>query len=467
MRRSSATSVEGGRERPVLDCPHLALEGARAASPRRVDDAASGKSTCETRPSPRRKLRVSKFRVRGIGSLEKLDKPSSDRRPGSFDQSGEESVAPQGKRCPHCGATVRRNAVTCDACRTSLIGRGKKTAFAAIVLVFVLGTVELVLRAYFATLLGPSVFWFGTSVQRLQIGGSVESSPLLLSLYQRRLRGSDDEYHNVRQHTFVAGNYTKYFPNESRFTYDADTGEVYRATINARGFRGPEIVEAKPSGTIRVVTLGASSTFGYHDPDDGTYPATLERVLNQRCSAGTRYEVVNLGIPHLTSSEIASLFVAEGLPLTPDVVTFYEGINDSSEGVEGDQSAATKQRSVTSEIKHWAREHFLISFLYHEMVTDPAESFDAAHVEKVAAGRPEHFVENLARVRDECRKRGILLVVGKQQARSLLVPREKIKGVTYADEIARVREKLSREGHVSRMEMNFLIHERVLAAEER
>ena len=114
-----------------------------------------------------------------------------------------------------------------------------------------------------------------------------------------------------------------------------------------------------------------------------------------------------------------------------------------------------------------AREHLLISFLYHEIVSDPAETYDAAHIEAVAAGRPERVVESLERLRNECRERNMLFVVGKQQARSLLIPREKLKGVTYADEIELVRQKLHEEGRVSRMEMNFLVHERVLAAEQR
>jgi hypothetical protein len=187
--------------------------------------------------------------------VQKLTTPSSEARLRP-DSSGESGTRP-GVHCPLCGPLARSNVIRCASCNSSLIGRGKKTLFASILILLVLGTTEIVLRGYFATLLGPSVFWFGTSIQRLKIGGRAESSPLLFSLYQRRLRGSGDEYHNVRQHEFSAGNYTRYFPNEARYTYDADTREVYRATINTRGFRGSEIAEQKPAGTVRVVTLGA------------------------------------------------------------------------------------------------------------------------------------------------------------------------------------------------------------------
>src|SRR5204862_98517 len=76
--------------------------------------------------------------------------------------------------------------------------------------------------------------------------------------------------------------------------------------------------------------LGGSSTFGYGSNDNETYPSHLQARLNERCKSQRRYEVINLGIPHLTSTMIRELFIAEGIPLAPDVVVFYEGYNDSA-----------------------------------------------------------------------------------------------------------------------------------------
>ena len=81
---------------------------------------------------------------------------------------------------------------------------------------------------------------------------------------------------------------------------------------------------------MRVLALGASSTFGYYSRDDQTYPFLLERELEARCRDRQRYEVINLGIPHLDSPSIAALFQSEGAVLDPDVVTFYEGVNDTN-----------------------------------------------------------------------------------------------------------------------------------------
>lgn len=347
----------------------------------------------------------------------------------------------------------------------------RRAAFPVALALLVVGftglAAEVALRGYFATIIGPSVLWYGTDYHRASVDGTTEHSPLARDLLHRRLRGEGDEFHNVRQHDFEAGNYTKYFPNEERYTYDADTGQVYTVKINSRGFRGAEYNVDKSPGTIRVVTLGASSTFGYHNPDDLTYPVLLERALNEGCVDGPRYEVLNLGIPHLTSAEIVSLFLAEGLPLDPDVVTFYEGINDSSEDPEdaGENGEEDKDDSVLRDARRWAREHFLLPYFIHEYRQRQKKRFEVGQVEACEEARPEAFVANLQKLLEACRTHGALLIVGEQQARSLIVPREELHGVTYAEEVALVREKLRRRGYVSKLERNLLVHQRILEAQ--
>ena len=64
-----------------------------------------------------------------------------------------------------------------------------------------------------------------------------------------------------------------------------------RWKINASGYRGPE----PRSGTIRIICLGASETFGITEDDNREYPRQLEEQLNKRL--GTRsIEVINLGL---------------------------------------------------------------------------------------------------------------------------------------------------------------------------
>ena len=44
----------------------------------------------------------------------------------------------------------------------------------------------------------------------------------------------------------------------------------------------------------------------------------------------SRFEVINFGVPHATTDNIPGMFLAEGVSLSPSVVTFCEGANDSA-----------------------------------------------------------------------------------------------------------------------------------------
>ncbi len=65
--------------------------------------------------------------------------------------------------------------------------------------------------------------------------------------------------------------------------------------LNSLGFRGPEL---KPGG-IRVITIGASETFGLFEDPGQEYPRQLERDLNQR-SGSSQYQVINTALVGLT-----------------------------------------------------------------------------------------------------------------------------------------------------------------------
>jgi lysophospholipase L1-like esterase len=255
------------------------------------------------------------------------------------------------------------------------------------------------------------------------------------------------------QHDNQQAGYTKYFPNQSRIDHDKDTGEVFEVTINGRGFRGEDFSDAKAPGSTRVVTLGASSTFGYNNRDETTYPVYLERFLNERARDGRKFEVINLGIPHLRSEQIHDLFVAEALPLHPDVVTFYEGINDSAwKGGEDDP------------IWKYLRYHFITFMLADGAIDAYTNRFSEEEVREHIEGKSEHFLANLQAMLEECRDRGILFVVVTQQAKSMLVEREDIEGTSYEDELKLVREKLRNEP-VSPAELYFLTHAALMEGE--
>jgi len=279
------------------------------------------------------------------------------------------------------------------------------------------------------------------------------------------------------KHGNVHQGYTKFFPNESKVDHDPRTYETFKVSINKQGFRGREIIEAKQPGVIRIVTLGASSTFGYFDRDNETYPYYLEQKLNEDSRLPGRFEVINLGIPHLQSEQILALFLTEAIPLQPDVVTFYEATNDAARGnpsrsdrgnsseKKNNPQNATLRKKLSSlyplKVAYGiARDHLVtVAFadsLLQNMIAEP--TFNRKEVEQHIAGTSEHFIGNIDTIYRECQRRGIIFVALKQQAKSYIVQDTDMKGITYAQETKMMKDKLEKEDAIVKVELSFLTH---------
>jgi lysophospholipase L1-like esterase len=263
---------------------------------------------------------------------------------------------------------------------------------------------------------------------------------------------------NVGIHDMQLGGYSKYFPNEPRHDYDPRTGRRFSVRINSDGFRGGDFPDVKEPGVLRVVTLGASSTFGHNNRDDETYPFYLQGVLNERCPEH-RYEVFNLGIPHLDSTGILALFRGEALRLDPDVVTFYEGMNDCTHREER-HHVRRKLRRVTPlrAVFRAARDRILLVKFLDDAVRPRLRTYDADEVEAHRAGRARRFVENVAAIRADCRARGMTFLVATQMSKSYLVPEREIRGTTCREEEELIRRKLERGEGIGPIELYFLTH---------
>jgi len=100
-----------------------------------------------------------------------------------------------------------------------------------------------------------------------------------------------------------------------------------RHRTNSMGYRNPEFLPAKSPGVFRVLVLGGSTAFmeSIEDTAD-TWAAKLESKLNT-ASKGTRFEVINAGLPGAVSPEILSGYVLRHRYLQPDLV-ILDGGND-------------------------------------------------------------------------------------------------------------------------------------------
>ncbi len=250
------------------------------------------------------------------------------------------------------------------------------------------------------------------------------------------------------------GLYFKYYPYQQiRATKKAAPGRRFDVRINNFGFRGDDFTQAKPPGVVRIVTLGASSTFSCENHDDETYPFYLGQALNQRLRREpqgrlARIEVLNLGIPHLDSDNIRALFMSEVLDFDPDIVTFYEGANDTR----------NIRRSWPHRLLVQASE-FLLScrYLVHLLHTIPA-SFSESDVRSHIAGKADAFIGNIAEISAACEERGIRFVVVSQQLTSEMFPKETLDDIPYQQEVDIFRGRLAAGRKIRLGGLMLLIH---------
>jgi lysophospholipase L1-like esterase len=104
-------------------------------------------------------------------------------------------------------------------------------------------------------------------------------------------------------------------------------GERFVVEMNSHGYRTHEFAVPKPTGVVRVICIGGSTTVAGRTNQE-TYPALLERKLAARFP-GLRIEVLNLGVSSVTSdywhARLDRVFAYE-----PDILVQYDAINDIS-----------------------------------------------------------------------------------------------------------------------------------------
>lgn len=114
--------------------------------------------------------------------------------------------------------------------------------------------------------------------------------------------------------------YWRLKPNQDCYT-KIDRRPVH---INFHGTRGPEFQTEKPAGTIRILSLGDSRTFGWGLNDEETYSRRLEQLLQQHVGAGKKVEIINAGVNAWSYSQMQVYFREEGLRFRPDFVILAE-----------------------------------------------------------------------------------------------------------------------------------------------
>src|SRR5215470_2076612 len=91
--------------------------------------------------------------------------------------------------------------------------------------------------------------------------------------------------------------------------------------FNEFGLRDREHTLAPAPGTIRILALGDSYTFGLGVPEELTYPRVTEALLNASRGDGVpAVEILNFGIPGYNTLHELEQFRQLGLTFNPDIV---------------------------------------------------------------------------------------------------------------------------------------------------
>jgi lysophospholipase L1-like esterase len=128
----------------------------------------------------------------------------------------------------------------------------------------------------------------------------------------------------------IPDRFLRYVPHPyfSHMTNPAFRSEDGKDRHNRFGFRGRDFEAEKPEGTYRIFCVGGSTTYTTSvDNYADAFPAQLERVLRQT-HGRTNIEVVNAGVPAFASLDSLINVLLRILPLDPDLIVVYHGIND-------------------------------------------------------------------------------------------------------------------------------------------
>jgi lysophospholipase L1-like esterase len=254
------------------------------------------------------------------------------------------------------------------------------------------------------------------------------------------------------------GEYYKFPANYILTGADGQGSET--ASINSHGFRGPDFETVKPKNVFRVVCLGESSTFGYRNRDDETYPFLLGRLFTEE---RLHVEVINAGFPYYNSGSILSLLKEDILNYKPDVITLYAGYNDTSWPI---------QIGRLGRMALWLQDHSITYLLLRDTINQNAFEIEHRVVEKLIPQKlpreqlendsnlvTDRYRQNVRSIIRIAKSRGIPIVLIKQP---VTTHNPKYISVTYEEENQTVREKFERGERLDFIEVWMLKHYRLM-----
>jgi hypothetical protein len=162
-----------------------------------------------------------------------------------------------------------------------------------------------------------------------------------------------------------------YRPGGEIKQFDPDTGEAFSTKANSAGWKDVEHLPKKADGSIRILILGDSQTFG-SVPLRSIYPRVLEDLLRD---AGFNAEIISMGYGGWSTDQALVALQRVGLSYQPDIVVSQFDTNDLVENLAISGVSVFKpfrffladgelrMRSVPPSQTHWLKAFLLRSHL--------------------------------------------------------------------------------------------------------
>ncbi len=215
-------------------------------------------------------------------------------------------------------------------------------------------------------------------------------------------------------------------PGQTAFTHDRPV------QINALGLRDREIAPEPAPGTLRVLALGDSQTFGNGLAVSDTWPKQLERRLQE--VGAYRWEVVNAGIPG-TDTWQHEILLARLLKTTnPHAVVLALYVNDIVPRHDPrNVNASGRTNTFGKRLVYLLKRSAVVTWIYHRLLLPwHARHFErgSSAEEAVLSGEDGELAErgwrqveySLTAMKELCDTRGVTLLV------AILPRRDQVSG---------------------------------------
>lgn len=141
--------------------------------------------------------------------------------------------------------------------------------------------------------------------------------------------------------------------------------------INSIGLRGDELRE-KPDNLYKIFVVGGSTTFGWHVQDSDAIPQQLQKLLDKQFPG--RIQVINAGIPGITSFEELYMIKNQLIQLHPDMIIIYDGHNDAGFQITEEKTIKKEPMTTSNTFKFKNFQFYRTPFVIHHVLTPATQN---------------------------------------------------------------------------------------------